>query len=132
MRSGVFFILFLSLSGCTGRQVPTDVIQPTEMQSILWDIARAESLSTDLSTKDSTINKIAATKVLSSKVFALHHISKSDFERSYLWYTRHPDVFKVMLDSMTAQNLRANRLELIRNMHHPVRLDSIKRKLKYE
>ncbi|HVZ95858.1 MAG TPA: DUF4296 domain-containing protein [Chitinophagaceae bacterium] len=129
MKRGIFFILFLVIAGCTGRQIPANIIQPEEMKKVLWDITRAESLSGELSRRDSSINKIAAIKVLSDKIFSLHHISGSDFEKSYLWYTGHPDILKVMLDSMTAQNSRANRLELMRNTH-PFKSDSAKRKVK--
>jgi Domain of unknown function (DUF4296) len=130
MKSGIFFLLSLVMVGCSGKQIPDDIIQPEEMKKVLWDISRAESLSGELSRRDSSINKIAAIKVLSNKIFALHHISASDFQRSYSWYTGHPDVFKVMLDSMTAQNSRANRLELIRNTHHPFKSDTAKKKVK--
>jgi len=131
MRRGALLFLLL-IMGCGTGQVPADIIQPAEMQAILWDVARAESLSTDLAVKDSTLNKIAAVKVLAREVFALHHTSADAFEKSYRWYTAHPDLFKVMLDSMTVQDARAMRQEIIRNTRHPINVNAIKRKLKYE
>lgn len=124
-----YLILLCSLLSCSGRQVPGDIIQPEKMQSILWDIARAQSLSDDVSQKDSAIKKGAAIKVLSNEVFKLHHISESDFNKSYAWYSSHPDVLHEMLDTMTARNQRATRPQLITHPHRPMKFDSIKKRI---
>src|SRR5689334_13977973 len=91
-------ILIFFLFACTGKQVPADIIQPEEMKKIIWDITRAQWLSEEVSRKDSGINKVAATMVLSKKIFEMHHITQPDFNKSYLWYTSHPEILRVMLD----------------------------------
>lgn len=109
----IFFlaILFLFVSCLEKNKVPSEIIRPKEMQSILWDVIRAQTLSSQLVRKDSAINQIAETKALTQKVFQIHNIKASDFERSYAWYTNHPDIIKVIFDSISSQNQRESQIQ---------------------
>jgi Domain of unknown function (DUF4296) len=112
--------------------VPSDIIKPKEMQSILWDVMRAQALSTEIARKDSSINEVAETKVLNQKVFELHRISAPRFDKSYSWYTNHPDALKSIFDSLNNQNQRENELRM-KEKYQPKKLDSLKKfRKKYE
>jgi hypothetical protein len=76
------------------------------MQSILWDIARADALSQEIIKKDSTKKPEDEKIMLTRKIFRIHDVSKEEFEKSYSFYVKHPDMLKVMLDSINVQQTR--------------------------
>jgi hypothetical protein len=118
------FSLFIS---CLGKnKVPSEIIQPGKMQKILWDVIRAQALSTEIARKDSTVNEIAETKVLTQKVFEIYKITSTTFNQSYMWYTNHPDIMRIVFDSLNAQNQRESQLEM-KEKHTPLKLDSLKK-----
>ncbi len=120
----VVFSLFWSCSG--KNEIPSEIIQPNEMQNILWDVMRAQALSAEIARKDSTLNEVTETKVLTQKVFEIHNITSTAFNLSYNWYTNHPDAMRIIFDSLNAQNQRETQLE-IKEKHHPLKLDTSKR-----
>lgn len=131
MKNILFLIIFSLLWSCSEKnKVPAEIIQPNEMQNILWDVMRAQALSTEIARKDSGINEIAETKVLTQKVFEIHNIDSIAFTRSYSWYTNHPDVIRVIFDSLNAQNQRETQLE-IKERNHPLKLDTSKKSSPY-
>lgn len=111
----IFFLiaccgLFISCSD--KNKVPTEIIQPIQMQKVLWDVLRAEALSSEYARRDSTINEVAELKILTEKVFQIHKISSSTFDKSYKWYTGHQDILKVVFDSLNSQVQRENKIEM--------------------
>jgi hypothetical protein len=110
---------FLFLVACCGlviscsnkNKIPSEIIQPKQMQKILWDILRAEALSSEYARRDSTINEVAELKILTGKVFQIHKITSLTFDESYKWYTGHQDVLKVLFDSLNSQAQRENKIE---------------------
>ena len=115
------YILF----SCSGKnKVPAEIIHPKEMQNILWDVMRAQALSGEMARKDSTINEIAETKRLTQKVFEIHNITSSAFDQSYSWYTSHPEMLRIIFDSMNIQNQRRNDLRM-KGGYKPFKEDSI-------
>ncbi len=105
----VCFYLFISITliSCyTVDKRPSDVIKPNEMQSILWDVMRAQTLASETLLKDSTLNVAVETKILSKKVFQIHKTDSANFTKSYNWYLKHPDRLKLIFDSLHAQKQR--------------------------
>jgi hypothetical protein len=127
MKNILTLIIFTMLWSCSGKnKIPSEIIQPNEMQNILWDVMRAQALSTEIARRDSTLNEVTETKVLTQKVFEIHNISSTAFTLSYNWYTNHPDVMRIVFDSLNAQNQRETQLE-IKEKHHPLKLDTSKK-----
>lgn len=130
----IFFLIVMSLFISCSRKnkIPVKIIQPNNMQKILWDVIRAQALSAEIARKDSAVNEIAETKVLTQKVFEIHKITSADFNRSYNWYTNHPDVLRTVFDSLNAQEQRESQLEQ-KEKFQPIKskpmqkLDSIKK-----
>lgn len=115
MKDFIFFMAGLILFSCSGKnKVPVEIIQQKEMQNILWDVIRAQALSGEMARKDSTINEVAETKILTQKVFEIHKITSSAFDQSYSWYTSHPEMMRIIFDSMNIQNQRQNDLRMKR------------------
>ncbi len=46
--------------------------------------------------------------------------------RSYSWYTNHPDIMRIVFDSLNAQNQRETQLEM-KERNHPLKLDTSKK-----
>ena len=127
MKNIFFLIVFSLFISCLGKnKVPSEIIQPRKMQKILWDVIRAQALSTEIARKDSTVNEIAETKVLTQKVFEIYKITSTTFNQSYMWYTNHPDIMRIVFDSLNAQNQRESQLEM-KEKHTPLKLDSLKK-----
>lgn len=126
MKNAFFFIACCILFSCLGKnKVPAGIIKPTEMQNILWDVIRAQALSAEIARKDSTVNEVAETKALSQKVFEIHNIKSADFDRSYTWYTNHPNMMLTIFDSLNNQIQRQNVIK-IKEMNKPLKKDLIK------
>lgn len=108
----LYLIVFVSLLSCSSKnKAPSSIIQPEEMKSVLWDVMRAQNLAISVSRSDTTTNTIAETKALTQRIFEIHKISAEDFNKSYNWYLRHPELMKVMFDSLYNQKQRANKLQ---------------------
>lgn len=76
------------------------------MQSILWDVMRAQTLAGETALKDSSIDAAIETKILSKKAFQIHKTDSAHFTESYNWYLKHPDRLKLIFDSLYAQKQR--------------------------
>lgn len=128
MKNTFFFIMCCGVifSCINNNKIPAEIIPPKEMQEILWDVIRAEALSAEFARKDSTLNEVAETKVLTQKVFEIHKIDSALFDKSYKWYTSHPDVMKIIFDSLNTQNQRENIME-IKERSLPLKIDSLKK-----
>jgi hypothetical protein len=127
MKNIFFLIVFSLFISCLGKnKVPSEIIQPGKMQKILWDVIRAQALSTEIARKDSTVNEIAETKALTQKVFEIYKITSAGFNQSYIWYTNHPDIMRVVFDSLNAQNQRESQLEM-KEKYNPVKIDSFRK-----
>jgi hypothetical protein len=115
-----FYLIFLTMCFSCGKSKspPSTVIQPKEMQSILWDVMRAETLASEIGHKDSSLDVAIETKALSQKVFVIHKTDSATFNKSYNWYLKHPDVLKIIFDSLYIQKERENNLES-RKKHVP-------------
>ena len=127
MKTFILFITGFILISCSRKnKVPEAIIQQKEMQKIIWDMLRAQALSGELARRDSTINEVAETKILTRKVFEIHNITSTAFDSSYSWYTNHPEMLRTIFDSMNIQNQRHHDLRL-RGAHKPFYRDSIKK-----
>lgn len=111
MKNLLYLILLIMLFSCgKSNKPPSSLIQPKEIQSILWDVMRAETLASEISLKDSSVHVAIETKSLSQKVFKIHKTDSATFNKSYNWYVKHPDVLKIIFDSLYIQKERENNL----------------------
>lgn len=123
-----FFLIGIMLSCSDKNKTPSGIIPPKDMSGIMWDVIRAQALANELTRKDSTISVEAQTKALTQKVFEIHHITSSSFDKSYDWYSSHPDILKLMFDSLYTQEQRGNDLHMKEKYNH-FKKDSVSGKL---
>ena len=82
-KGGISMLLLLGLAGC-GKEIPSDIIQPSEMESLLYDYHLATTMGNDLPYGE-TYKKEAYLDY----VFDKHHVTEAEFDSSMVWYTRH-------------------------------------------
>ncbi len=73
----------------------------------MWDMIQADQFSKQFLLKDSAKSNVKIeTMKLYDEVFQIHHVSKDEFQKSYQFYISRPDIFKVIMDSISAQGNR--------------------------
>ena len=77
-----FGVLFF-VSCSSNQEVPSDIIEPQKMKTILWDVVRAQYLAHQRAQKDSLTTESLETKVLTAKVFKIHNTTAEKFDKSY-------------------------------------------------
>jgi len=50
--------------------------------------------------KDS-IDRVAESSKIYGQVFQVHHITKEEFDKSYSYYREHPELMRILLDSLS-------------------------------
>jgi len=98
MRWFISGCVFLLLACSQAR--PKGVIEPAKMKVIIFDIIRTDEFLGNYVAKDTTKNILEERYKAYDKVFALHHITKDEFYRSYHYYAAHPDQQKLVFDSL--------------------------------
>ena len=85
MRKKYILLLIMGavISSCS-KEIPDDIIQPAEMEEILYDYHLAVSLGTDLPNMG-----IPERQALKNYALEKHQVSRALFDSSMVWYTRH-------------------------------------------
>ncbi len=61
------------------------------MQAVLWDLMRADQFLADyVFNKDSSLDKTTESLKYYQKIFAIHKVSKEEFQESFSFYQAHP------------------------------------------
>jgi hypothetical protein len=119
-------MLVVLLFGCTNRTtVPPELIQQPEMQKIMWEMVQADRYSASYIQvrKDTLHQNENAIIDLYDKVFSYNGVTREKFRQSYRFYLGHPDMLKVIFDSISIQAERKRSEPLL----HP-KNDSLKKK----
>lgn len=118
----IFLCLLLLFVSCSDKnKIPKGVLPPAKMQAVLTDILVADVLNNERILKDTALKLAVENAAYFQKIFQLHHISKKEFDKSYNFYLKRPDLFKVISDSI---NSVVNR----RNDHLTIGTDTLKNK----
>jgi len=97
----LFIILQLIISCSDKKKIPKDILPPPKMQAVLWDmISAGEFLNGYILNKDS-VDKMAESSKMYGRVLQFHHITKQEFDKSYLYYRQHPALMRSILDSLS-------------------------------
>lgn len=105
MRNRLLIIgILFFIAGCKSKSgVPSGVLAPEKMQVILWDMMRADQFLADyVLNKDTSLNKTTESLKYYQQIFAIHKISKEQFQHSFSFYKTHPILLKTIMDSIAA------------------------------
>lgn len=73
------------------------------MQTVLWDIIKADAFTAEIIMKNPAKNGTAENLKLQQEIFTIHKITKDNFYKSYEYYKENPGKLKVIMDSMIIQ-----------------------------
>ncbi|MBA2250308.1 MAG: DUF4296 domain-containing protein [Chitinophagaceae bacterium] len=117
-----FLILSLTLvffSCADNSSIPSNIIKPQMMQSILWDMIKADVLTQVLLKNDTVKNDIDSTKKeYINKILTIHNISGEQLTTSWTFYKNHPSILNNIIDSLNVQQKRV--LNKIPNLKLPM------------
>jgi hypothetical protein len=112
MKYLIFIIGFFFIVGCNDKTgTPSGVLGKEKMQSVMWDIIRAEVFTEQFMKKDSSKNIAMENLKLQNAIFSIHKVTRRQYFRSYDYYISHTDLIRLVLDSMSAKAER-DRFEL--------------------
>ena len=80
LGTGIFFVLIFT--AC--EQIPSHIIAPEQMETLLIDIHKAEAISDNLTQYASDREK----ERLRQSVFDRHHVTQAQFDTSLVWYCK--------------------------------------------
>lgn len=107
MKLIAVIILVVCLAGCGDKDgLPSGILKKEKMQALLWDFIQAESYTTLIIKKDSLKNAAIENAKLQQQIFAINNVSKEEFYNSYDYYSRHAELMRPMLDSISSKGER--------------------------
>ena len=116
MRSLLFLFLavsFMVSCGSRGR-IPADIIPSAAMETIIWQLMQADEYVNTIVAKDTTKKSNTERMIRYQQVFELNKTTEAEFKKSYQFYMAHPDITKLMFDSLIAKAGR-QRVELYKS-----------------
>ncbi len=101
----IYLLLFYSLIGfvssCENKNtMPEGILQRDKMQAVMWDVLKADVFTRDFIIKDTSKKAVEENLKLQLDIFAIHHISKDEFYKSFNYYKLNTGLMKEMMDSM--------------------------------
>lgn len=84
----------VSFWGC-GNKIPADIIQPVEMENLLYDYHIANTLGADLPYSEGYKKN-----AYFAYVFEKHHVTEAEFDSSMVWYSRHSGELSAIYDNL--------------------------------
>lgn len=107
IRILIGFLLIFFLSCSNKPNIPKDILPQKEMQSVLWDIIRADVMVNYTVSRDTSINRFEKNVELYQQIFKIHGITKNQFKQSIDYYRLHPALMQTVLDSVYSKASRA-------------------------
>lgn len=113
MRTMIMGMILLFLVACSEKnKTPKGVLPPDRMEAVLADVLVADVYNNERILKDSSLLLPKENAAYFLKVFQLHNTTKNEFIRSYHFYLRRPDLFKLITDSVSSIiNTRTTKLD---------------------
>ncbi len=100
MKHCAYIVLFFCLTVMSCRSGDNELLPADTMKVVMWDMLKIDELYSQMMIKDSALRHTRTNLRLYEEVFALHHITRAQFEKNYKFYESHPIEFKRLLDSI--------------------------------
>jgi hypothetical protein len=97
-----FVLALVILLSCNDNSVPKDVLSKEKMEAVLWDVMRADEMVSQYSITDSSFKDVSKNAGLYQKIFQIHNITKTTFQKSLQYYQQHPAQLQPVIDSLKA------------------------------
>lgn len=100
------FFLVIFLIACAAKDVtPKGVLSKEKMSQVLWDVIRADQFYAEFISRDSLKAKGERFR-LYEEAYKVHGITQETFQKSYHFYSTHPDQLKTIFDTISARATR--------------------------
>jgi hypothetical protein len=97
-------IAIVSLLGCKdGDKLPSGILKPEKMETVMWDVVRADVFTGEYIKADSGKNLAQENIRLQKKIFAINNTTREEYYNSYEYYKSKPDMMRALLDTMVAR-----------------------------
>ena len=107
-RISIFFLALIFIVSCSDRKkIPSDVIPPDKMGEIIFSLAEAEEFSYSFIEKKLNVEKNKSLSTEADRVMKVYRVTQDEFRTSYNFYKGRPDLFKVLMDSVSARKQRS-------------------------
>jgi hypothetical protein len=108
MRIIAGLLCIVLIVGCSEKDsIPSGVLGKEEMGSVIWDMMQADQYASSYLIKDTAkVNLKMETLKLYEEVFRLHKTTREEFRKSFQFYQDHPDITRVLFDSLIARGNR--------------------------
>ena len=101
IRIGLIALLFF-YSCAQKNTVPKNILPPDKIEKVLMDFMRADDLMSRKS-GDSVFNDSFSKEDIYTAIFTQHKINKEEFKKSFSYYESHPEILKIVLDSIQSE-----------------------------
>ena len=103
MRSILLLLVLLFAFGCRDKKsVPQGVLPQEKVQAILWDMMRADQFLSDyVLNRDTSLTTTTESLKYYQQIFALHKVSREEFQQSFSFYKSKPALLKEIMDSIS-------------------------------
>jgi DNA-directed RNA polymerase len=118
MKKAAYICLLFIFIGCSSKPAPKDILSVDKMQKVVYDLMQVDQYLNNFVIKDSLADIKKKRSVYYEQVFKLNNTNRKEFYTSYKYYQQHPDMQKVLFDSISA---KAGRGKIL-----PVRIPPIK------
>jgi len=130
MRLLILLLLITVLfASCGSGGIPPDIIPGDKMETIMWQLMQSDEYVNAVVAKDPSKKSSTERMKIYQQVFDLNKTSMREFKKSYQFYMEHPDITKILFDSITAKAGR-ERIELYKpksdTLKPRTRADSLK------
>lgn len=107
MKLFLILLILPFVFACSNKNdLPDGILPRSKMQEVMWDMIRAgEFLNGFVFSRDSSIDKPAVSQKWYNKIYQVHKISKTVFDKSYAHYQDHPLLMKSLLDSLSKKQV---------------------------
>lgn len=97
----LFYTAFFIISCSDKNKVPKGILPEDKMEAVLWSMISAGEFLNSYVLNKISVDKVAESSKIYGQVFQIHHITKAEFDKSYLYYREHPERMKTILDSLS-------------------------------
>jgi hypothetical protein len=107
MRKLLLFIwVAIVVIACNGKQTPKDLLPFKTMQTVVWQLMKADEVYTRVSPLDSTWRKDRKNVQFYQQIFDYNKVDRVQFYKTIDYLERHPVEFKELLDSVNELSKR--------------------------
>lgn len=123
MKIAVYICLVFIFICCSKSPVPKDILGLNKMQKVVYELMQVDEYLNNFVVKDSSTDIKKKRSIYYEQVFKLNNTNRKEFYTSYKYYQQHPDMQKVLFDSLSA---KADRRKILPGRVSPVKPAKIK------